>query len=202
MAAAQRLILIFGAAAVSACAAAQPGTESLPLGAPSRATGTDTLGGPGSIATTLASLLAVVGLVILLGAIYKWLAGKAGGLAGQIGAGGKSPSGLVSVLARYPLGRGQTLVLLKLDRRVLLLCQSSSGRVRGGVTTQTLSEITDPDEVASIITKAEGPGGFEGVLHGYESMETAPDEMRDVEVVDLTRRRSTLLGSLIGRRSA
>lgn len=202
MAAVKRLILILVSASVSACALAQQASETLPLGAPSQATGADSLGGPGSITTTLASLLAVIGLIVLLGAVYKWMSSKAGGLAGQIGAGGKSPSGLVSVLARYPLGRGQTLVLLKVDRRVLLLCQSSSGRVRGGVTTQTLSEITDPEEVASIIAKADGSGGFDNVLHGFESMETAPDEMRDVEVVDLTRRRGKLMGSLLGRRTA
>lgn len=202
MAAGIRFIQCACAAAVALGAGAQPESESLPLGAALRSAPADAIGGSSSIATTLASLLAVVGLIVLLSAIYKWLSSKAGGLAGQIGAGGKSPSGLVSVLARYPLGRGQTLVLLKLDRRVLLLCQSSSGRMRGGMTTQTLSEITSPEEVASIIGKAEGTGGFGDVLHGYELMETTPEEMRGVEVVDLTRRRGGLMASLLGRRPA
>lgn len=202
MAAAKRVILFLCVAACSCTACAQPVSESLPLGSPSTSTPAEIIGGPSSITTTLASLLAVVGIIVLLGAIYKWLASKSGGLAGQIGAGGKSPSGLVSVLARYPLGRGQTLVLLKLDRRVLLLCQSASGRMRGGVTTQTLSEIANPEEVASIIAKAEGTGGFNEVLHGYESMESSPEEMRGVEVVDLTRRRRGLVGALLGRRTA
>lgn len=202
MAAASKLIPVVGTLAYSASVFAQQASESLPLGMPQQGGGADTLGGPGSVTTTIASLMAVVGLIVLLAAIYKWLSGKAGGLAGQIGAAGKSPSGLVSVLARYPLGRGQTLILLKVDRRVLLLCQSVSGRVRGGVTTRTLSEITDPDEVASIIAKAEGTGGFDNVLQGYESMDEQSEDMRDVEVVDLTRKRGNLLGSLVGRRPA
>lgn len=202
MAAAKRFILFVCVAVIGAAAAAQPGAELLPLGAPTRSTPAEAIGGPGSITTTIASLMAVVGLIVLLGAIYKWLASRTGGLAGQLGAGGKSPSGLVSVLARYPLGRGQSLVLLKLDRRVLVLCQSASGRVRGGAATHTLSEITDPDEVASIIAKSEGAGGFNDVLHGYEAMESSPDEMRGVEVVDLTRRRGGFIGSLLGRGTA
>ena len=215
MAAASKLIPVVGTLAYSASVFAQQASESLPLGVPQQGGGADTLGGPGSITTTIASLMAVVGLIVLLAAIYKWLSGKAGGLAGQIGAAGKSPSGLVSVLARYPLGRGQTLILLKVDRRVLLLCQSASGRVRSsssledgtrtsfaGVTTRTLSEITDAEEVASIIAKAEGTGGFDNVLHGYESMDEQSEDMRDVEVVDLTRKRGNLLGSIMGRRPA
>lgn len=202
MAAAKRFILFTSSAIVTACAPAQQASETLPLGAPmARGGGAEILGGSGSITTTLASLLAVVGLIVILAAIYKWMSAKAGGLAGQIGAAGKSPSGLVSVLARYPLGRGQTLVLLKLDRRVLLLCQSTSGRVRGGVTTRTLSEIADPEEVASIIAKAEGTG-FEGVLRGYESMEPSAGAPGEVEVVDLTRRRGRFMSSLLGKGAA
>lgn len=202
MAAATKFILTTFAAIVAACASAQQASETLPLGAPSaRGGGAEILGGSGSITTTIASTLAVVGMIVLLAAIYRWMSAKAGGLAGQIGAAGKSPSGLVSVLARYPLGRGQTLVLLRLDRRVLLLCQSSSGRVRGGVTTRTLSEISDPEEVASIIAKAEGTG-FEGVLRGYESMEPSAGAPVEVEVVDLTRRRGRLMSSLLGKGAA
>jgi hypothetical protein len=42
-------------------------------------------------------------------------------------------------------------VLLKVDRRVLLISQSSTRT--GGVGMQTLCEITDPEEVASILIK-------------------------------------------------
>jgi len=70
-----------------------------------------------------------------------------GGLRGQLGAGGRSPSGLLQVLGRYPVARGQTLVLLKLDRRVLLLCQTQSAF-------SPLAEVTEPDEVASILRQS------------------------------------------------
>lgn len=201
MAAAIRIILCALATALAEGAIAQVQSEAIPLGVPTPGGGPEVLGGAGSITTTLASMLAVIGLIVILAAIYKWMSAKAGGLAGQIGAAGKSPSGLVSVLARYPLGRGQTLILLKLDRRVLLLCQSTSGRVRGGITTRTLSEITDPEEVASITAKAEGTS-FEGVLRGYESMESSPGASGEVEVVDLTRRRGRLMSSLLGKGAA
>jgi len=52
----------------------------------------------------------------------------------------------MEVLARYPVARGTTLVLLKVDRRVLVLCQTQEGFT-------TLSEIADPDDVASILIK-------------------------------------------------
>jgi len=70
----------------------------------------------------------------------------------QLGMGGRAPSGLLFVLGRYPVSRGQSLVLIQLDRRVLLLSQSSSGF-------QTLAELRDPEEVASIIAKARDEEG-------------------------------------------
>jgi flagellar biogenesis protein FliO len=184
---------------------AQNTQESLPLGAPSSSGSPEgaIVGAPSTI-TMLASLFAVVGLIILLGAIYKWLSSKAGGLAGQVGAGGKSPAGILNVLGRYPLGRGQTLVLLQVDRRVLLLCQSASGRMGRVITTSTLSEIANPDEVASIIAKATGASSeFGDVLTGYEAEGSGTHEIgSDVEIVDLTKRRGKLLESILGRRSA
>jgi len=179
--------------------------ESLPLGAPAArgAADGDIVGAPSNL-TMIASLLAVIGLIVLLGALYKWLSAKAGGLAGQVGAGGKSPAGILSVLGRYPLGRGQTLVLLQVDRRVLLLCQAASGRMGRTITTTTLSEISHPDEVASIITKATGASSeFGDILTGYEAEGAQASEFgSDVEVVDLTKRRGKLLESILGRRSA
>ncbi|GAB5495937.1 MAG: hypothetical protein Phyf2KO_10170 [Phycisphaerales bacterium] len=185
--------------------AAQPTQESLPLGAPARGNGAidGITGGSISFITTFASLLAVVGLIIICGVIYKFLVSKTGGLAGQVGAAGKSPAGILSVLGRYPLGRGQTLVLLQVDRRVLLLCQSASGRFGRTITTTTLSEIADSDEVASIIAKANGnSSGFEDVLTGFEAEGEAPEFDSDVEVVDLTKRRGGKLLSLIGGRAS
>ncbi|PHQ80118.1 MAG: hypothetical protein COB69_06615 [Phycisphaera sp.] len=179
--------------------------ESRSLGIPrTQGTPDGAIVGTPSTMTMIASLLAVVGLIILLGALYKWLSAKTGGLAGQVGAGGKSPAGILSVLGRYPLGRGQTLVLLQVDRRVLLLCQAASGRMGRTITTTTLSEISHPDEVASIISKATGASSdFGDVLTGYEAEGAGASEFAgDVEIVDLTKRRGKLLESILGRRSA
>lgn len=201
-------IRVFSLAAMLAAplAHAQAGRETLPLGAPGADGSIEGLGpsAPGSV-TTIASLMAVVGLIIVCGAVYKWMATKAGGLAGQVGAGGKSPAGILSVLGRYPLGRGQTLLLLQVDRRILLLCQSASGKFGRTLTTTTLSEIAHPDEVASIIAKAKGEGaGFEDMLTGYEQATgEAPDMEGEVEVVDLTtRRRGGKLAAMLTGKSA
>lgn len=127
--------------------------ESRPLG-PVQVNQGETAAAParssGSTAQTLIALCFVLGLVTVAGAIFRRATRVSGGLVGAIGAGGRAPSGVVSVLGRYPVARSATLVLLKVDRRVLVVCQS---RVSGGVTLSTLSEITDAEEVASILLK-------------------------------------------------
>ncbi|QOJ01300.1 MAG: hypothetical protein HRU70_12720 [Phycisphaeraceae bacterium] len=115
--------------------------------------------GPG-YARTLASLAVVVGLAIAAASAARFVARRRGGLVASLGAGGRAPSGILSVLGRYPLARGQTLILLRVDRRVLLVSQTSSGgRLGGGVVLRTLTEITDPAEVASVVAKAEDASG-------------------------------------------
>ncbi|MCB9848445.1 MAG: flagellar biosynthetic protein FliO [Phycisphaeraceae bacterium] len=133
---------------------------SKPLGAnPSRAGSGDssaehptTSGGGWGLRTALA-LAAVLGLIVLCKAAFVFLARRGGGsIAAQLGASGRAPSGLLSVLARYPVAKGTTLVLLRLDRRVLLLSQTSQGFT-------TLTEIDDPEEVATLIMRAEDEEG-------------------------------------------
>ncbi|MFO0834033.1 MAG: flagellar biosynthetic protein FliO [Phycisphaerales bacterium] len=97
------------------------------------------------------ALAAVLGIAVGLAWMTKRLARARGTLAAAIGAGGASPSGVLEVLGRYPLSRGITLVLLKIDARVLLVSQSVS---RSGASMQTLCEIDEPDQVASILLKA------------------------------------------------
>lgn len=117
--------------------------------------------------------IVALGAVIALMFAFRWIGVKLGrsgaaGLAGQFGAGGRAPSGVLSVLGRYPISRGHTLVLLKLDRRVLLLGQSAAGFT-------ALSEITDPEDVASILVKtrddegASAAAGFSKLLRGLEN---------------------------------
>lgn len=150
--------------------------ESRPLGAaPERASSepgesaspfADTFAG-NWVGRTILALALVIGLAILLRTGVRRASLGVGGLAGQLGAGGKAPSGLLSVLGRFPVARGQTLVLLKVDRRVLLLSQTSAGF-------STLSEITDPEDVASILVTARDEEGasaaarFSNVLQNLE----------------------------------
>lgn len=156
--------------------AAVVATESRPLGAaPAKPVGesgasaspfADTFAG-NWVGRTILALALVIGLAILLRACVRRASLGAGGLSGQLGAGGKAPSGLLSVLGRYPIARGQTLVLLKVDRRVLLLCQTGAGFT-------TLSEITEPEEVASVLVNARDEEGasmaarFSNVLQDLE----------------------------------
>lgn len=116
---------------------------------------------------TVGALSVVIALIFVSRRVLVKLSGTAGGLPGQFGAGGRAPSGLVEIIGRYPVARGHTLVLLRLDRRLLLLGHSGEGFT-------TLSELTDPDEVASILIKARDEEGesmaarFGALLRGME----------------------------------
>lgn len=132
----------------------------------------------GTLVQTLGSLGVVIGIILALGAGVKKLSRSKAGFAsafGTIGA-APSPAGILEVLGRYPLSRGTSLILLKVDRRILLLAQGVPGlRVRGGAPQPTtLCEITDPDDVASILIKANEAEGrsigetFRQALAGFE----------------------------------
>jgi len=95
---------------------------------------------------TAGALVLVVGLIFGVKWLMRKASGSLGGLRGQLGAGGRAPSGVLFVLGRYPVSKGQTLVLIRMDRRVLLLGQSADGF-------RTLSEVTGAEEVASISGK-------------------------------------------------
>ncbi len=129
-------------------------TEESPLGTPAvrrRATNPPATGSSPSWFTsttgrTIAALAVVIVLAFVARLVVNRLVSRAGGLAGQFGPGGRAPSGVLEVLGRYPVSRGHTLVLLRMDRRVLLLGQSAAGFT-------TLAQATDPDEVASLLIK-------------------------------------------------
>ena len=127
-------------------------------------------------------LLGVVALMIVIGVVLRRVGGP-------LARGGR-PSGVLEILGRYPIARGQQLVLLRLVSRVVLLHQS-----RNGLT--TLSEVTDSDEVAALLARVEAatrsgpPGRFHGLLAraaaggdevGHEMMTNGK------VIVDLTRR--------------
>src|SRR5690606_30564923 len=77
-------------------------------------------GGSGAwIGQTLLSLGGVLGLAVVGAGALRLLARSNGSLRASLGAGGRAPAGIMEILGRYPVGRGATLVLLKLDRRIL-----------------------------------------------------------------------------------
>ncbi|HLO39520.1 MAG TPA: hypothetical protein VK176_00745 [Phycisphaerales bacterium] len=123
------------------------------------------------IGRTLAALAAVVALAFLTSAAVKAAARRKGGVALALGPAGRAPSGVVLVLARYPVQRGQTLVLLKVGPRIILTCQSRPSRFTAA-SMSTLCEFTEPDQVAELVrltanpadASATRPGGFEAIL--------------------------------------
>lgn len=158
---------------------------SAPLGGPhagARAGGSRVEGGfpGGGLGRTLASLAGVIGLIVVFAGLLRRFSRLRGGLAGMIGAGGKAPSGVIIVLARYPVGRGQTLILLKVERRVLLVC-SSQGRGIGCGSMTTLAEFTDPEDVAGILIKTREQDGeslgarFKSMLGRFDGAHAAAE---------------------------
>lgn len=96
---------------------------------------------PGNgVVRVVGSLVGVIGLIVLL----RKLMGRFGGSM----SGGGRPSGVVQILARYPMGRGQQLIMLQVVRRILLIHQA-------GNTVTTLCEASDPEEVARWMARLE-----------------------------------------------
>lgn len=161
-------------AVVAGDAVAQSSNAALPLGVaaesspiPSPSAAEAQSGGLGDWIRVAAGLGVVIGVILVTAAGAKRLSSRAG-LAGELGAGGRAPSGVLDVLGRYPVSRGQTLVLIRMGGRVLLLSQHTSAGFR------TLTEVDDPEEIGDLIhrasrdeerTKAEK---FKGLLSGFE----------------------------------
>lgn len=106
----------------------------------------------GSWERTLGSLALVLGLIFVATRVLRKVSLRQG-LAGAMGAGGRAPAGVLEVLARYPIARGQSLVLLRLDRRVMLCCHTHGGKLGAGGGMTVLTELHDPEEVASILVR-------------------------------------------------
>lgn len=105
-----------------------------------------------NLAQLAVPLATVIGLIFAAAAVLRAAARRQGGLlASALTAG--SPSGLLEVLARYPIARGHSLLLLKLDRRLLLISHERSGKLGTHSEMRTLCEISDSDEVAAILLK-------------------------------------------------
>ncbi|MEE2681381.1 MAG: flagellar biosynthetic protein FliO [Planctomycetota bacterium] len=138
-------------------------------------------------------LAVVLAILWVLRALVRRSGGKSGALAVS---GGRSPAGIASILARYPVARGQEVLLLGIGQRIIVVNQSAGSM-------QTLSEITDPDEVLALRAQINGTDrahterGFAAKL--TQSLETKPEgpPLEPVagmpglvsETVDLTRKR-------------
>lgn len=145
----------------------------------------------GTSIRTMLALLGVVGIAVVAMAAIRKLARTRGGLAGSLGAGGRAPAGVLEVLGRYPVSAGVTLVLLRVDRRILLLSQTSRGWGRGGGAGgfSTLCEITDAEDVASLLVKVRDDQGesiakrFEGLLREADQRVTDAEVEREQQPV-------------------
>ncbi|MEY4119308.1 MAG: hypothetical protein RLZZ116_2636 [Planctomycetota bacterium] len=128
--------------------------------------------------------------------------------------GARRPQGVVEVLARYPIARGQQVVLLKVGRRVIVTHQGAQGM-------QALSEFSAEADVADLIARCEAgeraksPFSFDALLRqsdksfdgkaasasaakspalrnrALDPRDALPALMRDAEIetVDLTKRK-------------
>ncbi|MSR40931.1 MAG: hypothetical protein EXS10_03405 [Phycisphaerales bacterium] len=149
----------------------------------------------GLFATVLptAGALAAV-LLAILGA--KWCAQRLGIRLGN----GRRPSGVVEILARYPVAKGQQVMLMKVARRVLVVHQCGDGM-------RTLAELSSAEEVADVMARIEAgdrvakdprfeaslqsalKGDLRGSARGYSATES--EDFESVETIDLTRKART-----------
>jgi flagellar biogenesis protein FliO len=193
-----------------------PGIETRSLGEPNSALSARPAEGPlremdenplaaldprqNEVTRVFAALAVVLGLLILLRLFLK--------RASSLLAGGGRPSGVLEILARYPVGRGQSLMILKMARRVLLVHQAGSSM-------STLTQVTDAEEVAALLARMEAGARSREAARFKAALRTFQDEHERLathrfppgeesgperaEIVDLTRGRAGGLGALLRR---
>ena len=180
--------------------------ETIPLPRTNTAGATATGGGNGNASAAAwwnGPEAKVIGFLVLL-VIGAWAVGRVGQRGGRVAriSGGSRPSGVVQVLARFPIGRGTQLLLLECGQRILLL-EQQKGRVSSGL--QTLTEFTTREDVAELRTRLEASNrssdeSFQKDLErslGMYANNGAPVKFTGspvsdadlMETVDLTRRR-------------
>jgi flagellar biogenesis protein FliO len=154
---------------------ASPATAGAPVSAepPSPMTA-----GPGNKWEEIGRVGMALGVVLGLLLLGRSMVRRVGGPL----AGGGRPSGVLEVLARFPVARTQQIMLLKVAGRVVLVHQTRS-------TMTTLSEISDPDEVAALLARIEAgsrsSARFHGLFHRFLSRApTEPDVFPPAPVVD------------------
>jgi flagellar biogenesis protein FliO len=137
---------------------------------------TDATGGPGELIRVGAALGAVLAIAVVAARFGRRFGGAA--RAGR-------PAGVLEIMARYPVGRGQHLLVLRFDRRLLLVHQAG-GRM------ERIAEVAAADEVASLLGRLEaGASGGEAdrfrraladFEHGRGPAELRPDGLFPSEV--------------------
>ena len=101
------------------------------------------------IARTGGALVVVLGLI---GGAWWWLR--------RTGIAPAQRGGAFEVVARYPMGRGQQVLIARFGPRVLCLQQTREGL-------RTLSELTDQDDVTTLMAQARaGSRAFGSTLAG------------------------------------
>lgn len=109
-------------------------------------------GGDSSAWTALGSMALPLGIVLLVIFVGMGLLQRLLRAGGHLTSGVRAPAGVMEMLGRYPVGRGQNLLLIKLDQRVLLIGQTLASRAGSG-TLSTLTEVAAGEDVASILLK-------------------------------------------------
>ncbi len=166
-----------------------PGRSARPLGvAPApRARNDEAAGSVQWVSRTVLPTALVLGLILLAAGIVRAVARRSGGVAACMGAGGRAPPGILSVLGRYPVGGGLTLVLLQLDQRILLVSHSPGSVLRSRPGSMNiLCEICDEEEVASILQRAQDERGESLTMRFNEMLQrfTERHDALDLEVPD------------------
>ena len=161
----------------------------------------------GHVMSTVLALGLVLGLMLALAAVTKKVAGKRAGssLASALGPGGTSPSGVMEVLGRYPVARGQSLVLLRVDQRVLLLSHTQAPlRLRGGGGGgfATLAEFTEPHEVASLLMRTSEQANESLTAKFRASLERFDSRHEDVQAATVRPGAAALPARAVRRESA
>ncbi|MAA53218.1 MAG: hypothetical protein CMJ41_09435 [Phycisphaerae bacterium] len=173
----------------SVAAVAVPASEQRPLGVPNglleaRPADSDSASPLSSIDPRNNDVIRVVlalGIVLVLLFGVRTLLRRAGGAL----AGGR-PSGVLQIHARYPVARGQHLVLVQVGPRMLLVHQ-------GGGTMRTLSEFSG-DDLVQLRERLEGGRSTDAFQQLLQQEGPRSD---GAELVDLTRGRGRGAGRML-----
>jgi len=182
------LMQVACAAMLSSVAVAQD-RPLMPAGTTPVAARGDAPAAPSALTGEILPTAAALGATLLAIVVARSMIARFGG---KFRAG--RPSGVVEVLARYPVARGQHVVLLKVGRRVIVVHQ-------GGQSMRTLSEFSANDDVADILARCEAGGrkgdfSFDALLRqsgkSFEETAAAPTATESRSRADALRRSAGL----------